>query len=136
MEATSVLTRPANRQPTVLLVEDDEDTRFGLARTLAREGYLALSAPTGHDAVGVVRGEAAPLDAVLLDVDLPDVSGVDLCARLRELRPDLPVVVCSGHATGADVARLLQLGVLCYFQKPVAPAELLATVGAAVGVPE
>jgi DNA-binding response OmpR family regulator len=117
-------------------VEDDEDTRFGLARTLARVGYLALSAPTGHDAVGVVRSEMAPLDAVLLDVDLPDVSGVDLCARLRELRPDLPVVVCSGHATGDEVARLLRMGVLCYFQKPVAPAELLATVAAAVGATE
>ena len=128
--------RPGNRQPTVLLVEDDEDTRFGLARTLASEGYLALSAPTGHDAVGVVRGEAAPLDAVLLDVDLPDVNGVDLCARLRELRPNLPVVVCSGHATADEVARLLQMGVLCYFQKPIAPAELLATVGAAVRTAE
>jgi DNA-binding response OmpR family regulator len=136
MEARIVSSRPGNRQPTVLLVEDDEDTRFGLARTLASEGYLALSAPTGHDAVGVVRGEAAPLDAVLLDVDLPDVSGVDLCARLRELRPNLPVVVCSGHATADEVARLLQMGVLCYFQKPIAPAELLATVGAAVRTAE
>jgi DNA-binding response OmpR family regulator len=127
-----VSSQPANRQRTVLLVEDDEDTRFSLARTLVREGYLALSAPTGHDAVGVVRGEAAPLDAVLLDVDLPDVNGVDLCARLRELRPDLPVVVCSGQATGDEVAQLLGMGVLCYIQKPVAPAELLASVGAAL----
>ena len=68
--------RPVNRQLIVLLVEDDDDTRFGLARTLAGEGYLALSAPTGHDAVGVMHGEAASVDAVLLDVDLPDVSGV------------------------------------------------------------
>jgi DNA-binding response OmpR family regulator len=136
MEAPAVPSRPANRQPVVLLVEDDDDTRFGLARTLAGEGYLALSAPTGHDAVGVVHGEAAPVDAVLLDIDLPDVSGVDLCARLRELRPSLPVVVCSGRATGDEVARLLGMGVLCYFQKPVAPAELLATVGAALRTAE
>jgi len=128
--------RPRDRQPTVLLIEDDEDIRFALARALVGEGYLVRAAPTGHDAVGIVRGEAAPLDAVLLDVDLPDVSGVDLCARLRELRPDLPVVVCSGHATGDEVARLLQMGILCYFQKPVAPAELLATVGAALRVTE
>jgi DNA-binding response OmpR family regulator len=120
------------RQPTVLLVEDDEDTRFALARTLVREGFLVLTAPTGHDAVGILRSELAPVDVVLLDVGLPDVSGVDLCARLRELDPNLQVVVCSGEAERDDVARLLELGVLCYFRKPIAPGEVLATIGAAV----
>jgi DNA-binding response OmpR family regulator len=116
----------------VLLVEDDEDTRFALTRTLVRAGYLVLAAPTGHDAAGIVRGEAAPIDVVLLDVGLPDVSGLGLCARLRELRPHLPVVVCSGEADRHEVARLLELGVQRYIQKPVEPDELLASVRAAL----
>jgi DNA-binding response OmpR family regulator len=119
-----------NHQPTVLLVEDDEFTRLGLAEVLAREGYLVLTAPTGHDAVGVVESAAEPIDVVVLDVHLPDVSGVDLCARLRELAPDLAVVVCSGEAEPQEVARLLELGVRRYFQKPIEPDELLATVEA------
>jgi two-component system sensor histidine kinase ChiS len=116
----------------VLLVEDDEFTRLGLAHILAREGYLVLNAPTGHDAIGVVESTTEPIDVVLLDVHLPDVSGVDLCARLRELKPDLSVVVCSGEAEPQEVARLLELGVRRYFQKPIEPDELLATVEAAL----
>jgi DNA-binding response OmpR family regulator len=123
---------PTNRQPTVLLVEDDEDARFALLSTFASKGYLVLTAPTAHDAVGVVRSGAGPVDVAVLDVGLPDVSGVDLCARLRELRPDLPVVVCSGAAEPQEVTRLLELGVRRYFQKPVEPSELLAIVEAAL----
>ena len=123
---------PEGRQPTVLLVEDDEAVRLGMAETLAREGYLVLNAASGHDAIGVVESAADPIDVVLLDVHLPDVSGVDLCARLREVAPGLPVVVCSGEAESAEVARLLELGVRRYFQKPISPDELLAAVEAAL----
>jgi DNA-binding response OmpR family regulator len=124
--------RPENREPTVLLIEDDECARYSLLRTLVHAGYLVRTAPTGHDAVGIVRDEAAPLDVVLLDVGLPDVRGLDLCARLRELRPDLPVVVCSGEAEPQEVARLLGLGIRRYIHKPVESDELLATVRAAL----
>jgi DNA-binding response OmpR family regulator len=132
MPDSAVPHRPENRQPTVLLVEDDEDTRFALTRILAREGYLVLTAATGHDAVGVLWDVSEPIDVVLLDVGLPDVSGVDLCARLRELRPATSVVVLTGEAEPADAARLLELGVRRYFRKPIEPDELLATVEAAV----
>jgi two-component system KDP operon response regulator KdpE len=121
------------RGATLLLVEDDEDTRFALARTLVGAGYLVLAAPTGHDAVGIVQSETGPLDVVLLDVGLPDVSGVDLCARLRELCPSLPVVVCSGEAGTPEVVRLLGLGARWHLRKPFAPEELLAAVRAALG---
>jgi DNA-binding response OmpR family regulator len=116
----------------VLLVEDDEDTRVALLSTLVRQGYQVLTAPTGHDAVGVVESATEPIDVVLLDMHLPDVSGVDLCARLRELKPDLAIVVCSGEAEPQEVARLLGLGVRRYYRKPVEPDELLATVEAAL----
>jgi DNA-binding response OmpR family regulator len=124
---------PENRQPTVLLVEDDENTRFALARTLARAGYLVLTAPSGHDAVGIVQSELGPIDVVVLDVLLPDVGGVDLCARLHELMPGLAVVVCSGEAWRDEVARLQEMGVLRgYLRKPVTPAELVVAVAEAL----
>jgi DNA-binding response OmpR family regulator len=119
------------RQPTVLLIEGDEDTRFALLGTLVRAGYLVLTAATGHDAVGIVRGEAAPIDLVLLGVRLPDVSGLDLCARLRELRPDLPVIVCSDETTRGEASRLRRMGVWLYRREPVGPGKVLATVSAA-----
>jgi DNA-binding response OmpR family regulator len=121
-----------NRQPTVLIVEDDDATRDAMARLLAREGYLVLTAATGHDAVGLLDSAAAPVDVLLLDVRLPDVNGTELCARLREAYPDLPVVICTGEADPQEGAQLLGLGVRRYFRKPIGTDELLATVEASL----
>jgi DNA-binding response OmpR family regulator len=117
---------PHGRQPTILLVEDDELVRDALTRTLVREGYLVLTAPTGHDAMGLLRTPASPIDLVLLDIDLPDVSGIDLCARLRELFPDMPVVACTGAAGPEDTVELRRLGITRFFSKPIAFDELVA----------
>jgi DNA-binding response OmpR family regulator len=121
-----------NHQPTVLLVEDDEITRNAMARILAREGYLILTAEGAHDALSILHAPLSPIDVVLLDVHLPDASGIDLCARIREMNPALPVVVCTGEAEPDESVRLLQLGVHRYFRKPIGVDELLATVEAAL----
>jgi DNA-binding response OmpR family regulator len=119
-------------QPTVLLVEDDELVRDAMTRILVREGYLVLTAACGHDAIGLLKTPLSPIDVVLLDVHLPDVNGTDLCARLREMHPNLPVVVCTGEADPEEAAELFRLGVHRYFCKPIAVEELLATVEAAL----
>jgi two-component system, sensor histidine kinase ChiS len=121
-----------NHQPTVLLVEDDELVRDAMTRILVREGYMVLTASNGHDAIGQVKKPLSPIDVVLLDVHLPDINGIDLCARLREIHPTIPVVVCTGEAVPEEAAELLKLGVHRYFCKPIAVEELLATVEAAL----
>src|SRR6516165_1949769 len=82
---------PPDHQPTVLLVEDDESTRNVMTRILVREGYLALTAESAHDALSILRAPLSPIDVVLLDVHLPDISGTALCARIRQLNPSVPV---------------------------------------------
>jgi CheY-like chemotaxis protein len=119
-------------QPAVLVVEDDEPTRLAMTQILAHEGYLVLTAATGHDALAVLHAPLSPIDVVLFDVHLPDLNGTELCARLRQLYPHLPVIVCSGEANPGEVARLLELGAHRYFQKPITPEELLASVEAAL----
>jgi two-component system response regulator AtoC len=123
---------PANpvSQPTVLLVEDDELVRDAMCRALVRAGYLVQTAATGHDAVGILRTPLSPsgIDVVLLDIQLPDISGIDLCARFRELQPDLPVVVCTGCTDPDESAELAKLGIRGYFAKPIPMDELLATM--------
>jgi DNA-binding response OmpR family regulator len=121
-----------DHQPTILVVEDDEISRDGMASILAHEGYLVLTAEGGHDALSILRAPLSPIDVVLLDVHLPDISGIDLCARLRELHPGVPVVVCTGEADPQEAARLLELGVHRYFRKPIGVDELLSTVEAAL----
>jgi DNA-binding response OmpR family regulator len=120
------------RQPTVLLVEDDELVSDAVARSLVREGYLVLTAPTGHDAMGLLRTPGTAVDVVLLDIGLPDVSGADLCKRLREFFPKLPVVVCTGAAGLEEAEDLRRLGVARYLSKPVEVAYLVAALRDAI----
>jgi DNA-binding response OmpR family regulator len=118
--------------PTVLVVEDNEATCFAMAALLVQEGYLVLTAGSAHDAMGILHSPLSPIDVALLDVHLPDASGIDLCARLREQYPGLPVIVCTGEATPEEAAELLRLGAHRYLQKPVSPDELLSTVEASL----
>jgi DNA-binding response OmpR family regulator len=118
--------------PTVLLVEDDESTRLAMASWLAGEGFLVLTAANGHEAAGHLEKPLDSIDVAVLDVGLPDVDGVALCQRLRELYPALPVLVCTGGATPDEAVRLLELGACRYFRKPVNPDELLSAVEAAL----
>jgi DNA-binding response OmpR family regulator len=118
----------ASFQPTVLLVEDDELVLDAMTRTLVRQGYLVLSARTGHGAMSLMYTPLQPINVVVLDLNLPDVSGIDLCARIRELHPNLPVVVCTGSTDPADADGLANMGVHRYFHKPVPMLDLLASV--------
>ena len=115
-------------QPTVLLVEDDELVLDAMTRTLVRQGFLVLSARSCHDAMSLMYTPLQPINVVVLDLNLPDVSGIDLCARLREFHPNLPVVVCTGSTDPADAAGLINMGVRRCFHKPVPMADLLKTV--------
>jgi two-component system response regulator AtoC len=121
-------------QPTVLLVEDDELVRDAMCRALVRAGYLVQTAATGHDAIAILRTPLSPsgIDIVLLDIQLPDVSGIDLCAKFRELQPNLPVVVCTGCTDPEENAELIKLGISRYFPKPIAMDELLEAMAEVV----
>jgi DNA-binding response OmpR family regulator len=124
-----------HHQPTLLLIEDDELVRDAMTRLFVREGYLVLTASTGHDAIGVLRTPSSHIDVVLLDVGLPDVSGADLCARLRQFFPHLPVVVCTGAASQEEADELRRLGIAHFFCKPIAMSELVAAVRSATPRP-
>jgi DNA-binding response OmpR family regulator len=122
--------KPGNQrqQSTILLVDNDDATRDATTVALVREGYLVFSVATARDAVNVIRAPLSRIDLVLLDLDLPDVNGIHLCQRLRELLPKLPTVVCTGEAEPERVGQLTALGVQHYLQKPIAEEKLLATV--------
>ena len=121
-----------NHQPTLLLVEDDELVRDAMTRLFVREGYLVLTAATGHDAIGLLRTPSSPIDVVLLDIGLPDVSGADLCARMRQFFPHLPVVVCTGAVSQEEAEELNHLNIAHFFCKPIAMHDLIAAVHSAV----
>lgn len=107
----------------LLLVEDEVALRSLLARFLERAGYRVFAAADGEAALSAFAPAPERFAAVVLDLTLPDMSGDTLLARLRENRPALPVVVCSG--TARSHAEFAGNGPVCFLQKPFLPARLI-----------
>ena len=112
----------------ILIVDDDEANRYVKAHVLARRGYKVSEAARGGDALRLVETERPAL--VLLDVRLPDASGIDICRDIKANRPGTLVLQTSAAFTGAgDKAAGLEGGADSYLVEPVEPEELVAQVG-------
>ncbi len=117
--------------PSVLIVDDEPNIRRMVGALLRGEGYEVREAPDGATALALA-GEAEP-DVALLDLMMPGgLDGLQLLERLREQRPDLPVVMMSGRADLADAVRATKLGAAQFLEKPLTPEGLLLALGSAI----
>lgn len=117
---------PAGARRCVLVAEDEGELRDLVVRMLEAGGYRVIGARTGTE--GLRLGLAEPIDILLSDVIMPDISGPDLAAALLDHRPDLPVLFMSGYSDGA---LHLETGV-DLLTKPFTQRQLLGRVGAAL----
>jgi len=113
-------------KPRILIVDDDPGTLASLSRAFALEGYEASTAPSAARALE--RLQAGPVDAILSDLVMPGMDGLDLLARLREQAPGVPVILMSGQATVETAVRATRLGALDFVEKPVGLDRLLLTL--------
>lgn len=111
----------------ILIVDDHSIVRAGLRRLLRGmfEGEL-LEAATGREALALARSRS--LDLVLLDMNLPELGGLELLTRLASVAPSLPVLVLSMHAEPLYVSRALEAGARGYVSKNIAPDELVTAI--------
>ena len=105
----------------VLLVDDDPHIQFTNETFLKKQGYQVFCAENGAAALAVAR--TAALDAVVLDVDMPDMDGISVCRRLREIS-GVPVIFLSAYACTDDRIRGLMAGGDDYLAKPYSLVEL------------
>jgi CheY-like chemotaxis protein len=111
----------------VLVVEDDDAVRRVATRGLRARGYEVLSAANGAQALEVLS-QRPDVAIVVTDMVMPTMSGPELAARLREERPDLPVLFLSGYAAAAAIGRDLLRGDEPFLPKPFTPGDLAGTV--------
>ena len=112
---------------TILVVEDDAGIRAGLTRTLTERGYGTIASATGLE--GLTRAVDEQPDAVLLDLGLPDVDGLDLLRMLRAVS-SVPVLVVTARDEDEEVVRTLDAGADDYIVKPFSASQLEARVRA------
>ena len=114
----------------ILLVDDDERLRTAAGKVLAAGGYRVVSAASGREALEQLKEIAVAL--VVSDLRLPDLDGIELLKRSRELRPEVEVVMITGHASVEKAVEAMRLGAYDFIQKPLDGAVLLKTVAKAL----
>jgi len=118
---------------TILIVDDEPGIRRSLGESLTEEGYAVLKAERGEQALDLLENpDSEGIDLMLLDVWLPGIDGLETLQRSKVLRPDLPVVMISGHANIDTALNATKLGAFDFLEKPVDLDRLLLVVGNAV----
>ena len=107
----------------VLVVDDEKNIQVTLSRALSMAGYAVETAGGGQEALDKIA--ALPVDVVVMDVRMPDLDGLAVLERARQTRPDLPVVIMSGHGSIETVRNAFKLGAFDYLEKPITEKDKL-----------
>lgn len=113
-------------EPTIVVIDNNQVTRLVCEQILARDGFRVAACESGARALEVVAASEPVL--VLLDLNMPDVSGLDLLPRLRALDRDLPIVVITGYPTVEHAVASMKGGAADFLPKPFSATELRAVV--------
>lgn len=114
----------------ILLVDDDERLRRAAGKVLAAENYHVTSAATGEEALAALKERNFAL--MVSDLRLPDLDGINLLKRAREIRPETEVVMITGHGSIEQAVEAMRLGAYDFIQKPLDSAALLRIVAKAL----
>jgi nitrogen-specific signal transduction histidine kinase/CheY-like chemotaxis protein len=117
---------PAERKQTVLVVDDEPVVQQTVRATLERGGFGVIIAPNGTLAVEIATDRSRSIDLVLLDLAMPGMGGEETLDRLREVRPNTPVAICSGYPEEHVSRRFVGKNVQGYLKKPFTAQRLLA----------
>jgi PAS domain S-box-containing protein len=112
--------------PCILIVDDDESQRKSLSLILKKKGYEVESAGTGKEALEKARGRAVNL--ALLDIKLPDTNGIELVVPLKQINPDMAIIIVTGFASVENTILALNAGASGYLVKPINHEKMLAKV--------
>lgn len=111
---------------TVLIVDDEKVVRDGCSRILAADGYRALAAANGREALDLL--EVEPVNTVLCDLKMPVMGAIEVLEEVNSRYPDLPLIVITGHGTVADAVECMKKGAYDFVTKPFRVDHLLLIV--------
>jgi len=119
--------------PTLLLIDDELQVRQVVQRQLERLGYRVIAASDGLGGLALLRDDPSLPRGALIDLTLPGLDGVSVARAALAYAPGIAVVLMSGYRPEEVAARLSDLAIAGFLQKPFSMAELRATLAAALG---
>jgi two-component system nitrogen regulation response regulator GlnG len=117
----------------VLIVDDESDLRWVLLTLLRQEGFTPSEADCGKTALRLLQ--RTPVDALIVDLKMPDMNGLDVVRSAKHLYPQLPIIVLTGFGTIATAVEAVKAGAFHFLTKPFENSELLRTLRAALPTP-
>ena len=115
----------------ILHVDDDPDIRLMMAASLQDFGYVVATAGTNAEALELAK--QFKFDLSILDVRLPDGSGIDLCQKIKAIQPAAPAIYYSAYASDEEQEAALSVAGDAYLKKPVSAAKLEETIAGLLG---
>lgn len=117
---------------TALIIEDNENNLALIRFILEQAGYSTISAMTGLD--GVHQALTMLPDFIILDIQLPDINGLEVLKRIRATPSckDLPIIAMTSYAMSGDRERLLTAGCTSYIEKPIDPMQVVSQIKKAI----
>jgi len=110
----------------VLVIDDDEETRNMFSTVLNDAGYLVEAVENGKQAIKICK--EGPFDIALIDIELPDIKGIDLLKALRQIQPKMVKIIVTGHPSIENAVRSVNEKADGYLLKPVNMAEMLEMI--------
>jgi CheY-like chemotaxis protein len=108
----------------ILLVDDEDSIVRMEQQMLTRFGYQVTARSSSIEALEVFRAAPEKFDLLITDMTMPVMTGVQLSKKILEIKPDMPIIICTGFSTGIDNEKAAASGIRGYVMKPVVMNEL------------
>jgi CheY-like chemotaxis protein len=112
----------------ILVVDDEPMALVLIKRLLGEAGYHVITAQSGFECLDIFRKQPHSFQLVLLDLTMPFMDGEETFQRLREIRADIPVILCTGFIRREHLDRMMHAGISGFLRKPLAPDEIVEHV--------
>jgi two-component system response regulator HydG len=121
---------------TVLVADDDEILRLSVRWILEAEGYQVLEVSDGEEAIQRVAADPTAIDAVILDVNMPKMDGMEALTHLRQAYPKIPCLLLTAFSNVKDAVQAMKLGAFDYLEKPIEGPRLISLIQSALAANE
>ena len=111
-----------------ILVVDDDSMNLMRTKMILGQEYQVVLAESGLEALNKLQEEEEQIDMVLLDIDMPEMNGIETFERMKDFAADIPVIFLTASGAEDDVVSAIRLGAVNYLKKPFRPQELMRRV--------
>ena len=103
--------------PSILVVDDEPNSLFGICQVLTDEGFYAIPVENGREALENLKTDS--INLIITDEKMPDLSGVELLLETKKTYPDIPVILITGYGSVSMAVEALKKGAFYFFEKPI-----------------